>query len=157
MVADRWLLLLAAAALAVPATVLTLLPRPAIVAGAITAAYAGALVVPAQKGPLGPPVTGDIARARHDGAAPAVLAGSIPIALATPPTADAPITPPTGFRLRATMRQGTASGLAAVWERYQTIDAARAQVRGMYANDRVSRVHIVTDDVPPRFVEWIDR
>jgi hypothetical protein len=61
------------------------------------------------------------------------------------------------FRLRAIMRQGTAAGLPAVWERYATIDAARAAVRGMYSNDRVLRVLIVTDDVPPRFVEWVER
>ena len=63
----------------------------------------------------------------------------------------------TFFRLRAIMRQGTAASLPAVWERYATIDAARAPVRGMYSNDRVLRVMIVTDEVPPRFVEWIER
>lgn len=61
------------------------------------------------------------------------------------------------FRLRAIMRQGTAASLPAVWERYATIDAARAAVRGMYSNDRVVRVLIVTDEVPPRFVEWVER
>jgi hypothetical protein len=61
------------------------------------------------------------------------------------------------FRLRAIMRQGTAAGLPAVWEQYATIDAARAAVRGMYSNDRVLRVLIVTGDVPPRFVEWVER
>jgi hypothetical protein len=63
----------------------------------------------------------------------------------------------TRFRLRAIMRQGTAASLPAVWERYATIDAARAAVRGMYSNDRVLRVLIVTDDAPPRFVEWVER
>jgi hypothetical protein len=63
----------------------------------------------------------------------------------------------TFFRLRAIMRQGTAASLPAVWERYATIDAARAPVRGMYSNDRVLRVLIVTDEVPPRFVEWVER
>jgi len=63
----------------------------------------------------------------------------------------------TFFRLRAIMRQGTAASLPAVWERYATIDDARAPVRGMYANDRVLRVLIVTDEVPPRFVEWVER
>jgi len=63
----------------------------------------------------------------------------------------------TFFRLRAIMRQGTAAGLPAVWERYATLDAARAPVRGMYSNDRVLRVLIVTDEVPPRFVEWVER
>ena len=72
--------------------------------------------------------------------------------------ADAqPAAPPPFFRLRAIMRQGTAAGLPAVWERYATIDAARASVRGMYSNDRVLRVLIVTDEVPPRFVEWVER
>ena len=61
------------------------------------------------------------------------------------------------FRLRAIMRQGTAASLPAAWERYGTIDAARAAVRGMYTNDRVLRVLIVTGDVPPRFVEWVER
>jgi hypothetical protein len=64
---------------------------------------------------------------------------------------------PQGLRLRAIMRQGTAASLPAVWERYATLDAARAAVRGMYSNDRVLRVHIVTDEVPPRFVEWVER
>ena len=68
-----------------------------------------------------------------------------------------PAGPPAFFRLRAIMRQGTAAGLPAVWEQYATIDAARAAVRGMYANDRVLRVLIVTGDVPPRFVEWVER
>lgn len=64
---------------------------------------------------------------------------------------------PAWFRLRAIMRQGTAASLPAVWESYATIDAARAAVRGMYSNDRVLRVLIVTGDVPPRFVEWVER
>ena len=55
------------------------------------------------------------------------------------------------------MRQGTAAGLPATWERFPTVDAARAAVRGMYASDRVLRVLIVTGDVPPRFVEWVER
>jgi len=72
--------------------------------------------------------------------------------------ADAqPASTHTHFRLRAIMRQGTAASLPAVWERYATIDAARAAVRGMYSNDRVLRVLIVTDEVPPRFVEWVER
>ena len=52
------------------------------------------------------------------------------------------------FRLHAIMRQGTAASVPAVWERYATIDAARATVRAMYSNDRVLRVMIVTDGVP---------
>jgi hypothetical protein len=71
--------------------------------------------------------------------------------------ADTPSAPRAFFRLRAIMRQGTAASLPAVWEQYATIDAARAAVRGMYANDRVLRVLIVTGDVPPQFVEWVER
>ena len=65
--------------------------------------------------------------------------------------------PRTLFRLRAIMRQGTAASLPAVWERYATVDAARAAVRAMYSNDRVLRVLIVTDEAPPSFVEWVER
>ena len=61
------------------------------------------------------------------------------------------------FRLQAIMKQGTAAGLPAVWEQYATIDIARAAVRVMYSNDRVLRVMVVTGDVPPRFVEWVER
>ena len=71
--------------------------------------------------------------------------------------APQPAGTPALFRLQAIMRQGTAASLPAVWERYATIEAARTAVRGMYANDRVSRVLVVTGDVPPRFVEWVDR
>jgi hypothetical protein len=77
--------------------------------------------------------------------------------LAVAQTDAQPADPPAFFRLRAIMRQGTAAGLPAVWERYATIDAARAAVRAMYSNDRVLRVLIVTGDVPPRFVEWVER
>jgi len=78
-------------------------------------------------------------------------------ALTVEPAESAPAVTRTPFRLRAIMRQGTAASLPAVWERYATIEAARAAIRGMYANDRVLRVLIVTDDVPPRFVEWVER
>jgi hypothetical protein len=61
------------------------------------------------------------------------------------------------FRLQAIMKQGTAASLPAVWEQYPTIDAARAAVRGMYTNDRVLRVMVVTGDSPPAFVEWVER
>ena len=77
--------------------------------------------------------------------------------LVVEPADSQPADARTFFRLRAIMRQGTAASLPAVWERYATIDAAREVVRGMYANDRVLRVLIVTDEVPPRFVEWVER
>jgi hypothetical protein len=55
------------------------------------------------------------------------------------------------------MRQGTAASLPAVWDRYSTTDAARAAIRAMYHDDRVLRAFIVTDEAPPRFVEWVER
>jgi len=50
-------------------------------------------------------------------------------------------------------RRGPGGGV----ERYATLDAARGAVRAMYANDRVLRVLIVNGDVPPCFVEWVER
>ncbi len=61
------------------------------------------------------------------------------------------------FRLRAIMRQGTAASLPGTWEHYPTIEDARAGTRTMYHNDRVLRVMIVSDSLPSRFVEWVER
>ena len=60
------------------------------------------------------------------------------------------------FRLRPTMKQGTASGLAETWTHYPSVEAARAGAKVMYHNDRVLRVMLVTDSVGA-FVEWIER
>jgi hypothetical protein len=68
-----------------------------------------------------------------------------------------PIDAHTGFRLRAIMRQGSAASLPEVWQAYPTLAAARALVHGMYADARVLRVFIVTDEAPPQFVEWVER
>lgn len=73
----------------------------------------------------------------------------------------APVQPaPAGqkpLRLRPVMRQGTASSIPETWVRYASLDLARAAVKQMYHDDRVLRVFIVTDDVPPQFVEWVER
>ena len=61
------------------------------------------------------------------------------------------------FRLRAIMKQGTAASLPGTWEHYLTIEDARAGTRQMYHNDRVLRAMIVTDSLPSRFVEWVER
>ena len=60
------------------------------------------------------------------------------------------------FRLRPTMKQGTASGLAETWTHYPSPDEARIGAKLMYQNDRVLRVMMVTDSAGT-FVEWIDR
>ncbi|HYM25135.1 MAG TPA: hypothetical protein VEU08_18085 [Vicinamibacterales bacterium] len=63
----------------------------------------------------------------------------------------------TPFRLRPIMRQGTASSVAETWLRCATIEQARAAVKPMYRDDRVLRVFVVTDELSPRFVEWVER
>jgi len=62
----------------------------------------------------------------------------------------------TAFRLRPTMKQGTASGIPQTWTHYSNIEDARAGAKLMYSNDRVLRVMMVTDSVGS-FVEWIER
>jgi hypothetical protein len=54
------------------------------------------------------------------------------------------------------MRRGSASGLAAAWARYPTVEAARLGTATLLRDDRVLRVMIV-NEVPPAFVEWAER
>jgi hypothetical protein len=60
------------------------------------------------------------------------------------------------FRLRPTMRQGTASGIPETWVTYASVEDARAGAKTMYHNDRVLRVMLVVDSLGS-FVEWIER
>jgi hypothetical protein len=55
------------------------------------------------------------------------------------------------------MRQGTAASLPETWERYRTLEEARAAIKHAYHDDRIMRMFIVSDHVPPRFVEWVER
>lgn len=61
------------------------------------------------------------------------------------------------FKLIATMRQGSASSLAPAWVQYPTIEAARLAVTTLARDDRILRVMIVRDEIPPAFVEWVER
>jgi len=61
------------------------------------------------------------------------------------------------FRLVTTMKQGTASGLAEAAARYATLEAARDGAAALFRNDRVLRVMVVRNEIPPAFVEWRDR
>ena len=72
-------------------------------------------------------------------------------------TAPAPSEAQTAFRLQAIMRQGTASSIPETWGRFATLEEARQAIKAMYHDDRVLRVLVVTEDVPPRFVEWVER
>jgi hypothetical protein len=60
------------------------------------------------------------------------------------------------FRLRPIMKQGTAAGIPETWTHYPSVEAARADAKLMYVNDRVLRIMLVTDSVGS-FVEWIER
>jgi hypothetical protein len=84
---------------------------------------------------------------------------SAALALEEPIAGQQPETPAASrpYRLRPTMRQGTASSIPETWTRYATLEEARLATKQMYRDDRVLRVLVVTDDVPQRFVEWIER
>jgi hypothetical protein len=58
------------------------------------------------------------------------------------------------FKLITTMRRGTSTGLPAAWARYSTVEAARIGAATLLRDDRILRVMIVRNDVPPAFVEW---
>jgi hypothetical protein len=61
------------------------------------------------------------------------------------------------FKLITTMRRGSSTGLGAAWARYPTIEAARAGVVTLLRDDRVLRVMIVRNEIPPAFVVWSER
>jgi hypothetical protein len=61
------------------------------------------------------------------------------------------------FRLIATMRRGSASGMPQAWARYASVEAARVGAGELLREDRVLRVMIVHNDVPRAFVEWLER
>jgi hypothetical protein len=61
------------------------------------------------------------------------------------------------YRLQAHVRRGTGSGLRGTWSNYATIEDARQAARELLREERVLRATVVTDTVPPRFVEWVNR
>jgi hypothetical protein len=61
------------------------------------------------------------------------------------------------FKLIATMRRGTSTALPAAWARYPTVEAARAGTARLLSDDRILRVMIVRNEIPPAFVEWVER
>jgi len=83
---------------------------------------------------------------------PATMESSNEPSGTTPRQTDSP-----AFRLRPIMRQGTASSIPETWVRYGTLESARAAVKQMYHDDRVLRVSVTTDELPARFIEWIER
>ena len=61
------------------------------------------------------------------------------------------------FKLVATMRRGSASGLPQAWARYASIEAARTGASELLREDRVLRVMEVRNEIPQAFVEWLER
>ena len=61
------------------------------------------------------------------------------------------------FKLIATMRRGSASGMPQAWARYAAVETARAGAAELLRDDRVLRVMVVRNEIPPAFVEWLER
>jgi hypothetical protein len=61
------------------------------------------------------------------------------------------------FRLVATMRRGSASGMPQAWPHYASIEAARSGAAELLREDRVLRVMVVRNEIPSSFVEWLER
>jgi len=60
-------------------------------------------------------------------------------------------------RFIATMRRGSAAGLAPAWARYPTFEAARAGGADLLRDDRGLRVMVLRSEIPKAFVEWVER
>lgn len=61
------------------------------------------------------------------------------------------------FKLITTMKRGNATNLAAAAARYGTVEAARIGCAELLRDDRVLRVAVVRNEIPPAFVEWTER
>jgi hypothetical protein len=61
------------------------------------------------------------------------------------------------FKLITTMRRGSASNLDAAWTPYPSLEAARLGTVSLLRDDRVLRIMIVRNEIPPAFVEWAER
>jgi hypothetical protein len=61
------------------------------------------------------------------------------------------------FKLIATMRRGSASNFTAASARYATVEAARIGTTTLLRDERILRVMIVRNEIPPAFVEWAER
>jgi hypothetical protein len=61
------------------------------------------------------------------------------------------------FKLIATMRRGSSNGIAAASVRHDTIETSRLGIATLFRDDRILRAMTVRDEVPPAFVEWVER
>jgi hypothetical protein len=60
------------------------------------------------------------------------------------------------FRLNGIARQGTINS-PAIAVRYATLEEARVGARELLRDDRILRMMIVWNEIPPRFAEWVER
>jgi hypothetical protein len=61
------------------------------------------------------------------------------------------------FKLIATLKRGSASGFPAGWARYPTLESARTGAATLLLEERILKVMIVRNEIPPAFVEWQER
>jgi hypothetical protein len=61
------------------------------------------------------------------------------------------------FKLISTVRRGSSTGIPAAFAHYPTMAAARLGTVALLRDDRVLRVMIVRNEIPPAFVEWVER
>lgn len=61
------------------------------------------------------------------------------------------------FRLVVTVRRGSSSNLPGTWEHFPTVERAREAAAQLLRHERVARIAIVRNEVPPAFVEWMER
>jgi hypothetical protein len=54
------------------------------------------------------------------------------------------------FKLIATMKRGSATGIPEAWASYETIEAARVGTAALFRDDRVLRAMVVRDEVRRR-------
>ena len=88
----------------------------------------------------------------------AIVVGHAPHGHPTSKREPEPIpNPHTAFRLQVNVRRGNGSTLPGASSRYLALDDARETARELLRDERVLRVTVVADTLPPRFVEWVNR
>ena len=60
------------------------------------------------------------------------------------------------FRILALMSEGRPGAVPEAWQSYPNLDEARIGARAALQDARVSRIAILEDGNPLRFVEWSD-
>jgi exonuclease I len=61
------------------------------------------------------------------------------------------------FRLIVNVRRGSPSGMPQAWARYASVEDARIGANELLRDDRVVRVMIARNLIPPSAVEWVER